>query len=221
MIAEELLNPMLPVLKPTDTIGQALDWMDEYRVNHLVLTNGLEYRGLISHDVLLDNNEELPLLALQPMFEEVFTYPHQHLLEVLPLLQQYELDVIAVLDENNGFIGTILNKDVLNTFAKSLGTSEAGAILEVEVDDRSYSLSEISRLIESNDTKVISSYYSGGSEDNDFRNILTLKLNRKDITRVVATLERFGYDVKSAFAHSPVDSPDKERYDLLMKYLDI
>ena len=48
---------------------------------------------------------------------------------------------------------------------------------------------------------------------------LTLKLNRRDITPVVSTLERFGYQFEAAFANAPIESIDQERLDLLMRYL--
>ena len=51
------------------------------------------------------------------------------------------------------------------------------------------------------------------------RSRLTLKLNRRDITPLVSTLERFGYTIESAFANVPIESVDQERYDALMRYL--
>ena len=48
MLAAELIDPMLPALKPTDSVGQALDWMQEHRIGQLVLIDQTEYRGIIS-----------------------------------------------------------------------------------------------------------------------------------------------------------------------------
>ncbi len=90
MHAKDFINPMLPVLKSTDTVGEALSWMEEYRIGQLPLIHEQEYQGLISHDILLDADEDLPLLALQPEFEDAFVNVNQHLVEIciqfLPLL---------------------------------------------------------------------------------------------------------------------------------------
>ena len=50
---------------------------------------------------------------------------------------------------------------------------------------------------------------------------LTLKINRENITSIVATLERFGYTVEASYAHEPVESIEQERYNMLMKYLSV
>lgn len=221
MLAKDFVNHVLPVLKPSDTVANAMDWMEEFRVGQLVIVDGSTYVGLATHDVLVEQEEDTPLVALQADFAGVYVTAYQHLFEILSLTQQHGLETVAVLNEEGLFEGTIVVKELLDAFAKSLGTQELGAVIEIAVENRNYSLSEISRLIESNDTKVISSYYSSGNEINNFRDTLTLKLNRKDISHVVATLERFEYEVVAAYAYEAMDSPDKERYELLMKYLTI
>lgn len=221
MLAKDFINPMLPVLKSTDTVGKAIDLMEEYRIGQLPIVNELEYRGLINQDILMDADEGLPLLALQPEFGEVVVSENQHILEILALTQKHDLQAVVVLDEEQKFAGTISVNELLNQFSKNLGTQELGAVLEIAVENRSYSLAEISRLIESNNTKIISSYYTSGSFSEDTKDILTLKLNRQDITSVVATLARYEYDIVGAYNFDAMETPDRERYDLLMKYLEL
>ncbi len=221
MLAKDFINPMLPVLKSTDTVGEALNWMEEYRIGQLPLIHEDEYQGLISQDILLDADEDLPLLALQPEFEDAFVGVNQHLFEILKIVQQYDLQAVVVLDEKQIFVGTVSVQELLNQFSKSLGSQEIGAVIEIAVENRSYSLSEISRLIESNNVKIISSYYTSGTGQEDSKDVLTLKLNQQDISRVIATLERFEYDIVGAYNFEEITSPDKERYDMLMKYLSL
>jgi predicted transcriptional regulator len=221
MLAKDFINPMLPVLKSTDTVGKAIDLMEEYRIGQLPIVNELEYRGLINQDILMDADEGLPLLALQPEFGEVVVSENQHVLEILALTQKHDLQAVVVLDEEQKFAGTISVNELLNQFSKNLGTQELGAVLEIAVENRSYSLAEISRLIESNNTKIISSYYTSGSFSEGTKDILTLKLNRQDITSVVATLARYEYDIVGAYNFDAIETPDRERYDLLMKYLEM
>lgn len=221
MLAKDFINPMLPVLKSTDTVGKAIDLMEEYRIGQLPIVNELEYRGLINQDILINADEDLPLLALQPEFGEVVVTENQHILEILAITQKHDLQAVVVLDEEQKFAGTISVNELLNQFSKNLGIQELGAILEIAVENRSYSLSEISRLIESNNTKIISSYYTSGSFSEDSKDILTLKLNRQDITSVVATLARYEYDIVGAYNFEAIETPDRERYDMLMKYLEM
>ncbi|RIV25497.1 CBS domain-containing protein [Fibrisoma montanum] len=220
MLAAELIDPMLPALKPTDSVGQALDWMQEHRIGQLALIDQSEYRGVVSEELLMDVPDDEQLLSeVMRLFEQVYVYETQHLLEVLNLLIENRLEVVAVLNEGREFMGTISASELLKQFAQELGVQETGAILILSINERDYSMAEISRLIESNNVKIISSYYSSAAYGMPDKSRLTLKLNRRDITPVVSTLERFGYQIEAAFANVPVESIDQERLDLLLRYL--
>ncbi|GAB3567490.1 hypothetical protein GCM10027578_18470 [Spirosoma luteolum] len=220
MLAAELIDPMLPALKPTDSVGQALDWMQEHRIGQLVLIDQTEYRGIISEELLMDVADDTrPLSDLMHLFEQVYVYEGQHLFEVMGLVIQHRMEVVAVLNEGRDFIGTVSAAELLRQFAQELGVQEPGAILILNLNERDYSMAEISRLIESNNVKIISSYFSSAAYGMPDRSRLTLKLNRRDITPVLSTLERFGYQIEAAFANAPVESIDQERLDSLLRYL--
>ena len=220
MLAAELIDPMLPALKPTDSVGQALDWMQEHRVGQLVLIDQGDYRGIVSEELLLDvADSDRPLSNVMRLFEQVYVLEDQHLFEIMGLVIQHQMDVVAVLSEGREFMGTISVSELLKQFAQELGVQEAGAILILNMNERDYSMTEISRLIESNNVKVISSFFSSAAYGMPDRSRLTLKLNRRDITPVISTLERFGYQIEAAFANAPVESIDQERLDSLLRYL--
>lgn len=220
MLAAELIDPMLPALKPTDSVGQALDWMQEHRIGQLVLIDQGDYLGIVSEELLLDvGDDQRPLKNILHLFEQVYTYEGQHLYEVLGLVMQQRMDVVAVLNEGREFIGTVSTAELLRQFAQELGVQESGAVLILSLNERDYSMAEISRLVESNNVKIISSYFSSAAYGMPDRSRLTLKLNRQDITAVIATLERFGYQIEAAFANTPVESIDQERLDSLLRYL--
>lgn len=220
MLASELIDPMLPSLKPTDLVGQALDWMQEHRVGQLVLADQGEYRGVISEELLMDvANDGQPLSDVMRLFEQTFVYEEQHLYEIIGLILQHRMEVVAVLTEEREFSGTISSNELLKQFAQELGVQEAGAILILNMNERDYSLTEISRLVESNNVKIISSYFSSAAYGMPDRSRLTLKLNRRDITPVISTFERFGYRIEAAFANAPVESIDQERLDSLLRFL--
>jgi CBS domain-containing protein len=220
MLAAELIDPMLPALKPTDTVGQALDWMQEHRIGQLVLTDQTGYLGIISEELLMDVvADEQPLSSVMRLFDQLYVNEEQHLFEILGMALKNRMDVVAVLSEDGDFSGTISTAELLKQFARELGVQEIGAILILNLNERDYSMAEISRLVESNNVKIISSYYASAAYGMPDRSRLTLKLNRREIAPVVSTLERFGYQIEAAFANAPVESIDQERLDSLMRYL--
>ncbi|WP_439556031.1 CBS domain-containing protein [Dyadobacter sp.] len=221
MLAISLINPMVPVLKPTDSVATALDWMDEFGVKQLIVSDLGVYQGIVSEDILFDiadSSEVLSKIIIQ--HKDIFASEDQHPYELLRLVNQFGLRIIPVLHEDRSFAGSILVNDLVEHFVNELGVQEKGAVIVLKVAERSYSLSEISRLIESNGTKILSSYYSSGEVYNPTNEAqLTLKLNRTSITPIIATLERFGYDIVEAHANDPIESFDQERLDMLLRYL--
>jgi acetoin utilization protein AcuB len=221
MLAATLINPMIPTLKPTDTAGEALDWIHEFGVKQLVVADSGKYLGIISEDQLLDYPDDLILLSdVILQYIDIYVHAEQHIFEILNLVSQNHLQIIAVLDAQGDLEGSISLPDLTAHFIKSLGANEKGAIIVLKISERDYSLAEISRLIESNGTKILSSYYTTGDySESLYTSRLTLKLNRTDITPIISTLERFGYDIEEAHANDPVQSIDQQRLDLLLRYL--
>lgn len=221
MLASALINPMLPALKLTDTVSTALEWMSDYSTQQLAVVEEEVYQGIVSEVLLLDAPDDtLPLADVIRQHTDVYATEHQHVYELLRLVNQYRLGVVPVVSEEGTFSGSILVSELLEHFADVLGVQEKGAVLVLKLSERDYSLSEVSRLIETNGTKVISSYYtSAGTYENPDDARLTLKLNRTNINPIIATLERFGYDIEEAHANDPVESIDQERLDMLLRYL--
>ena len=221
MLASSLINPMVPVLKPTDSVGTALEWMDEFGVKQLIVADSGVYQGIVSEDILFDvvDNSD-PLSRIIILHKDIFASEDQHPYELLRLVNQFGLRIVPVLHDDRSFAGSILVTDLIEHFANELGIQEKGAVIVLRIPERSYSLSEISRLIESNGTKILSSYYSSGEVYNPTNEArLTLKLNRTHITPLIATLERFGYEIEEAHANDPIESVDQERLDMLLRYL--
>jgi acetoin utilization protein AcuB len=222
MIANELINLTIPFLKPTDTVQKGIELMDENNLTQMVLSDEKSYKGLINLDNLEDIQYSETLLAdILPNHINTYATINQHIMEVLQLVQVNDLKVVAVLDNDLKFAGTISKIDLIDRFAKTLGVQEIGAVVVLGINELDYSLSEISRLVESNNVKIISSFYATSLEEYDFKNTLTLKLNRKQINTVVATFKRFGYDVLAVYANDPIENSEKENYDMLIKYLEI
>jgi hypothetical protein len=75
-------------------------------------------------------------------------------------------------------------------------------------------------LVEENNAKIISSTLVQDPLDNS-KIRLTIKINQSDLGRIVATLERFGFRIIGRYQETRFTDPEKERFDLLMRYLNI
>lgn len=221
MIAEELINQMIPPLKLYDTVEKALRWMDEFRVNELPVVSNRKYLGMVTALGLVeqtDRNHTLKEVELD--FQDVHVMYSQHFYDIMEIAVKNKIQVVTVLDEMEEYIGIITINDTLAAFGQMSALQGQGSILVLSMPERDYSLSQISRLIEEDHTKILSAYVSPDELD-PYKIKLTLKLNTTDLTRIIATLERFEYRITAQFQDASSFDVGKDRLDMLFKYLDI
>jgi predicted transcriptional regulator len=186
-----------------------------------VIDNDLSYKGIITEDSILESGdldksvEEYGLTS-----PDKFAQPSTHFYEVIKLALNNKMQLVPVLDEEQKFQGVISVNDTSSAIAQMFASQGPGGILVLSMKITQYSLAEISRLIESNDVKIISSFVANDEMDPDMIRV-TFKLNKSDLSRVIATLERYDYKIIAHFQEAELLTNDKERLDLLLKYLSI
>ena len=221
MIAEELINHMVPPLKVTDDAHKAIVWMEEFRCNYLPVVREGKLLGFISEDIILESNAIDKFLGdFDLVGKDCFVGMDSHFLDILRIAGDHKLNIVAVVNEEGIYEGIITLQDIMASFAQSASVQMPGGILVLSMDLIDYSLAEISRYVEENNAKVISSTMLDDPLDPG-KIKLTLKINQMDLSRIVATLERFGYRVIGRFQEAPHDDDSKERLDMLMKYLNM
>ena len=218
MQASDLISQSLISLHPDDNGLRAISLMEELRVNHLpVVRNGF-YLGILSEKEILnwDNEEEF----IEEHLEEI-TAPSvistQHLFDIIEELEQFSLTVIPVLDAEKHYLGSITNRKLLYTIAKSTFIQSNGGIIILRMNQNDYQMSEIARIVEDNNTKILSSYIT--SVPDALQIELTLKLNTMDINTIVKDLERFDYNVSASFNTEETNDDFNDRYESLMRFL--
>jgi hypothetical protein len=116
-------------------------------------------------------------------------------------------------------LGVVAMPELLNALFKFVGGEEPGAIIVIEMDKRDYSFGEISRLVETNDAYITQLNTSVDSTTGLLQ--LTLKINKFEISDIIATFQRYEYVVKYYFGEESYANQLKDNYDLLMTYLRI
>lgn len=221
MIAEELINHMIPPLKPKDSAQKARLWMEELRCNQLPVVESEKFLGLITEDIILESNDEgKPVSDFELIGRNCFVYSGSHFYDVIKLASDHNVHMVGVLGEEGKYAGVITVQDTITSFAQSAAVQIPGGILVLSMNQINYSLAEISRLVEENNAKILSSSVKEDELD-PAKLKVTLKINRLDLTHIVATLERFGYKIIARFQETKVLDEEKGKIDLLLKYLDI
>jgi CBS domain-containing protein len=220
MIAKELINDLFPPLKLSDTGLKALNWMEEFRLEHFPIVDGLNYVGLISEeDILKLNSLDQPLANNNLPLIRPFVKYNQPVFEVVKLISQDKLTVVPVIDANGHYIGLITLNDILKHYSDSGLFDDTAGVIVLEVGIKGYSISEIAHLIENENARILSLYNTPNPENETID--LTIKINQPELSRILASFTRHGYIVKEHYHQSEFVDDLKSRYDSLMNFLGI
>jgi hypothetical protein len=221
MIAEDLINHMLPPLKGTDDAHKAIVWMEEFRCAYMPVVEDEKLLGFISEEIILETNDiDKRVRDFDLVGQNCYVHLDTHFYDILKIGANNKLQMVAVLNEEQNYCGVITIQDTLTSFAQTAAVQLPGGILVLSMNHNDYSLAEISRLIEENHAKVLSSIVKEDPLDTG-KIRLTLKINQVDLSRIVATLERFNYKVIGRYHETKPPDDDRERIDMLLRYLDI
>jgi acetoin utilization protein AcuB len=220
VLNKDVISLTIPTLHLDDTVGQAMQFMTEFHVEHLVVVTDNKLAGVVyEQDLLNITNEGTPLSDIQSIFSRLKVHADNHFLEAVQMFNEYGLTVIPVVDSEEEFIGAISHSDLFKELTKQTGANEPGGVIVLELEKRGYSFSEISKLVETNDAHItqLNSYYDNTTETF----IVTLKVNKFEISDIVATFQRYDYMVKYYFGEDLYENELRNNYDHLMNYLNI
>ncbi|MBL7729986.1 MAG: CBS domain-containing protein [Chitinophagaceae bacterium] len=220
MLTRELLSQSLPSLHLTDKVYQALQLMNENQVTHLPVTDGDKYIAMISEDdLLLAENDNETLENFRQSFSELSVKENDHFLKAVQLAGDNGLSVVPVVSEENELKGTVAYNELLKNASDFMSLSEPGGLIVLEMESNQYSFNEISKLIESNDAQITQLNTSNDAETGMMQ--VTIRVNKPEISDIIATFQRYEYNIKYFFGEEQYANELRSNYDNLMNYLKI
>ncbi|WDF69945.1 CBS domain-containing protein [Sphingobacterium oryzagri] len=220
MYLGEILSKHYFDVKPDDSIGFALDRMNEFHMTQLPVVSEHDFLGLLTEDQLLaadDETQSLHNLSVSLRF--VYLYEYQHVYDALQYMSAHQLQLLPVVDKDNVYLGTLTQQEVLHALNDTLGNREPGAIIVLELGRNDVSFSHIAHLFESENVRILSTAVRDIPDTTKIE--MTIKVDKQNISTLIASLWRFDYVVKATFNDGSPDSDIKERYDILMNYLNL
>jgi predicted transcriptional regulator len=220
MLAIELNNNIIPRLQLEDSVGKALQLINDFKVSHLPVVSEEKYLGLISEDDLLDaDNKLMHIQLLQDDFIDISIKENEHFLQAVNFSNQYQTSVVPVVNEEKEFLGTISGPHLLRTLGNFSGATEIGGIIVFEMERSQFIISEISRIVESNEATIL--HLNTTIQPETGLLTVTIHINKKELSMIVAAFERFDYDVTYYFGEEKFENEIHSNYRHLMNYLDI
>jgi CBS domain-containing protein len=193
--------------------------MSEFYVRQLPVVEGEKYLGLVFEDDLLNLDDAIELNTISNRFSKVSVHANMHFIESIQTSNDYNLSVVPVVEKDNEFFGVILATDLLRQLGKITGSSEPGGVIVLEMNQRNFSFAEISKLVETNDAQItqLNTYWDNSTDSF----LVTLKINKFEISDIIATFQRYEYQVRYYFGEELYENELKDNYDHLMNYLSI
>lgn len=220
MLTRDLINNNIPRLQLEDSIGKALQLMNDFRISHLPVVSEEKFLGLIAEDDLLDAEDERSAIELlQSSFTRASVSGQVHFLNAVSCSIQFDITVIPVVNNEDDYAGVITIPDLLKTLGNFSGANEIGGIIVLEMERPHFSISEISRIVESNDCTVL--HLNTTMDPLTGMLTVTLHINKRELAAVVATFGRYEYNVVHYFGNENFESEISSNYKNLMNYLDI
>jgi len=220
MLIKNIIKDGVPPLKSTDTVDKAISWMVEFGHHQLPVISEVGYIGIVNErDLRLIENQSRTISESAVPINRLFVFDNQHIFEAVKLAANNHFSIVPVLNEAEQYIGLVTVMDIVEAIAAANSVQNPGGIIVVELNKQDYNLSEISRIVEYEGAQVLSS--NAVVTDDPERIEVTLKVNKIDLTRILAGFYRHNLDVKASYQQSELQKDLQQRYDAFMNYLGI
>ncbi len=219
MLASEVIQSSLPVLHYTDTVEDAIDLLQQNYLEHLAVLDNDNYEGLLSMDELLSAENTDVLSSLADKLIHISIPYNQHFLSALKLMNEASVTALPVLSQNREYLGVVTHATLIQNLGVFLSTDVPGGVFVIETEKHQFSIGELCRLVETNDAFVtlINTYIEHVSG----HLIVTFKINKTEVSDILATLQRYEYNVRYYFGEELFENSLKENFDNLMAYLNV
>lgn len=217
MLANQLITQHYPTVDPDDKISLGLQLMEDFDILHLAVVDHNKFLGIINKDDLLDADDHAPVKVIMSGMLQKSIKSNEHFLSALKLASQNNLSMVPVVNGEQEWIGAIPCGELLKAATHFTGADEQGAVIVLEMERKSYSFGEISRLVETNDAYI--TQFNTLFENESGLLIVTIKINKAEISDILSTFQRYEYTVRYFIGEEQYENELRYNYDHLMSYL--
>ena len=137
----------------------------------------------------------------------------EDVLASLPWLDESGVDVIAITNADGFFRGYLTKSAVGNILLNSGVENKNGGIIRIPFQASRDSLSTIIRIIEEENGLVIRTFFQ--------EPLVVVQVQTETFGRIISNLERHGIFIEKAFVFGEQIEVDQDRFDHLMRFIDL
>lgn len=219
MTSAELITNHIPSLQLTDQVRLALSFMQDHHVTELPVLENQTYKGMVHEEELQDAGDDEVVEPYLHPGRPAQVNPADFFLVPLKLMHQLQLSLLPVVKEDGELMGVITQEELLQAASHYNAASVPGGIVILQMSPNSFYISEIGRIVESNNAKII--HLNTWTDASTGELMVAIKVNKNDIQDILSSFERYQYNVIQYFGENLSEEELKVNYDHLMNYLNI
>ena len=214
----EIMNDVVPLHK-NSLVSEAQKMLDELTFSHLIIVDGSQFLGCIAEYDIRTLDADKLISDYADFYESFFVTEGVNSLEIMEATSKYDANIMPVLSqEEKKYLGYVELKYVMSAFSDMPFLSEYGNVIVVAKGINDHSFSEVTQIVESNNTKVLCAYISDTKMD---MIQTTVKIGDGDFNAIIQTFRRYGYEIISDHYDDVFLNNLKERSRYFNKYLNI
>ncbi len=219
MLVKNLSYANLPQVQLSDTASTALQHIYQNHTLAVCVVEKDRFVGVLKEESLLNADDELLISNIRHSCITTAVNENEHFLKAVAFAVNFGFGIIPVVDNFGKLVGIIESGSLLQHWVRFMQINEPGATIVLEVGPQQYSFSEICRLVESNDTQI--TQLNTTMEEPYGKMRITIKTNKSEIAGLIATFQRYEYQVVYYSGEELFPNELKNNYENLMNYLNV
>jgi CBS domain-containing protein len=198
----------------SDSVSKTQKTLRANGINALAVVDKKQYIGLFTEETLAHAiSPEQTVADLQAHFSTFQMEEEEDVLASLPWFDDSTVELIAITNPSGLFSGYLTKSTVGNLLLKSGLEQKNGGIIRIPFQSSRDSLSSIIRIIEEENGFVVRSFFQ--------EPILVIQVQTETFGKIISNLERHGIFIEKAFVFGEQLEVDQDRFDHLMRFIDL
>ena len=220
MYNHQLISNIIKPVTDFKDLSGVIDMLDNLNLEQIPVVNdeGI-YLGLLDRSALYDLETEEGVDVVNLPLKKIAVPSEAHCFTAAKIQQQFSLDLVPVVNSENEYVGAITNDNLLTFFGNLTGINEQGALIVIEMKDVDYSISQLSRLVETNDAHITQLNTTNDPQTGLIT--ITLRINKQDVSTIISTFQRYEYNVIYYMGEERYENELKSNFNNLMAFLEI